>query len=215
MDFILQKYLNLSMLYYSILICCLAIITVYIQQEYLIIPQLEDMNFVSLSFKTKIFDAFYQSRILSFIITPTIIFIRISLVASCFYIGGYIFDSFSKLKYKKCFNISLKADIALLASSIMTCALLLLFDKEAAIMFQKATSLLYFFDISTLEPWLISTIGIFNLFEAIYWFLITILLAYTAKKTFRDTFNFVICTYGVGLIFYILFMVFIFLFVSR
>lgn len=210
-----QHYLKLHCGYYVVIVCCISVIAAYIQQEYLVIPQLENMPIINDILKRKILNEFQKLRWLSLLLAPIIILLRVSLVASCFFVGSLLFDGFGKLEYGRCFNVALKADVILLFSAVISSAILLFAGNESTVYVSKCMSLLYFFDLENIEPWLVMPIGVLNVFEAVYWFFMAALLAVALKKSYKDALNFVLCTYGTGLVLFILFIIFVTLYISQ
>lgn len=209
------KYLNTNPLYFSIVLIGIILCLVYIQQEYVLIPQLDKQILLSETLKKEIYEQFSQYRWLAFFLAPFIFMIRVTLVGSSLYIGEILFANRSIHTYKDYFNIALKADLILILSSVLYCILLLSAGEETATATVRYTSLLALFNPETIEPWLLVPVGVFNVFELLYWLFMAWLLSAATRTTYRKSFNFVLCTYGAGLTLYILFMIFIGLYVSQ
>ena len=64
-------------------------------------------------------------------------------------------------------------------------------------------------DYKIIAPWSIYAIQILNLFELLYWFVLAFLLTGLLKKNFWSSFEFVLSTYGLGLFFWVVFVVFL------
>lgn len=76
----------------------------------------------------------------------------------------------------------------------------------------KVFSLMFFFNMELLDPWLIILIGMFNVFEVVYWLFLANFLSITTGEKYTESLSFVFSTYGVGFLIYILFAVFIMLY---
>ena len=133
-----------------------------------------------------------------------IVFIRISFVSSCLYLGLFFFfekyNSFNS--YKISFNVALKAEIVLLLYSIVR---LLWFGiihipESPEEMNVMPLSLMHFFDPATIEPWLIYPLNTFNVFEVFYVWMLSALMAVAIQTKFRKAFEIVFVSYGAGLL---------------
>lgn len=209
------NYLSINPFYFSLCIIGIILCMVYIQQEYWVIPQLDAQRLLSETLKKEILDQFAQYRWLSFLLAPLVFLLRISLVSSCLFVGEILFSDRPIHCYANYFNIVLKADIVLVFSSAFYCILLLSAGEEIATATVRYTSLLGLFNPETIEPWLLIPVGVFNVFELLYWLFMAWLLSAATRNTYRKSLNFVLCTYGAGLTLYILFMIFIGLYVSQ
>jgi hypothetical protein len=215
MNPLILKYLSVKNIYFIPFWIFVSLILTFIQQEYVVIPQLETNELINKILKEQLLGQFYKYRWLSFIFAPLMLVLRVALVAVCIFIGSFLFENYGRMKYSTCFNISLKADIALLLYNILYSILSVPIGYEAAIQIAQYTSFLGLFDVSTLEPWLIALIGSFNIFELFYWLFLAKLLSIYIRKFYRDSLNFVISTYGIGFFIYLSFFVFIMLYISQ
>ncbi|WP_461632469.1 hypothetical protein [Labilibaculum euxinus] len=70
-------------------------------------------------------------------------------------------------------------------------------------------ALINLFDISALESWIQFPLQTLNLFEVIYWFILTWLISKELKVKFWKSFEFVMSTYGIGLLIWVVFVMFL------
>jgi hypothetical protein len=210
----MTKYLQFDVVFF--IICTVVVLSIlsFLQQEYVLIPMLNNQDVLTETLKKQILEQFHKYRWFTFIISPLVVFLRISLSAVCFFIGCFIFDSYGKMNYSFCFNIALKSDIVLLAYSVFYNILVVIVGYETATNIAKHSSFLGLFDIAILDPWLIALIGAFNVFELLYWLFLAKLLSVSIQKSYRDSLNFVVSTYGVGFFLYLLFLAFFMLYTS-
>ena len=201
------------MIFLPFLIIC-SLVVVYVQQTHVLIAQLETQNMPE-SMKLEIINQVSKYRLVTYFVSVLITLIRITYVAVCFYIGGFFFDSFGKQKYKIYFNIALKADAILVGYTLLYAVSILIFGYEKALYIFQNTSLLCLFNLETIEPWMVIPIGTLNIFEVLYWFFLVALLLVVFRKSHKETMNFVISTYGTGLMLYILVMMFVVLYISQ
>lgn len=153
---------------------------------------------------------FGEYRFASFVLTPLVILLRIYLVSICFYIGNILLERVHKTTtWKTYFHVSLKADFALILAPLLNCCLILYAGTDFAANIMQKTSLLYFFDVDSLDAWMVIPISLFNIFEFLYFLFVSMLLSVATNRTYRDSMNFVTSTYCTGLILYIIIVVFI------
>ena len=210
----IETYLNIRNIYIVLFIITVLLFSFYVQQEYALTKQLEKQS-IPEGFKMEIIDNFFKYRWLSFLVGLLMIFLRILLVGVCLYTGGLFFDNFRKQRYSKCFNIALKSDIILIGYLLIYAILIIALGYENAINVYQKTSLLGFFNLEIIESWLIVPLGTFNVFEVLYWFFMATLLSVSVKKTYKESFNFVVVTYGAGLLLYMLVMIFVVLYMTQ
>lgn len=208
-------YLNLNKTYFLVCVITLSFILVYIQQEYIVIPQLVNQPMVNDILRVQILDQFNKYRFLPFLLSPIVLMIRVLFVSTCLYIGGLIFDNLKIVKFVDSFNVALKADIILLFFPVVYSIVIVFYSTEVGLQVIRYTSLIFLFDYEALDPWLIALIGMLNLFELIYWIFIAKLFAIITKTSYRESLNIIVSTYGLGFVFYALFVVFIMLYIFQ
>ena len=207
---LLQYYLNWNVKCYVLIILGISCLIVYVQQEYIIVPQIHNMLAVDIKTKEWLLSKFGEYRFASFVLTPLVILLRIYLVSICFYIGNILLERVHKTTtWKTYFHVSLKADFALILAPLLNCCLILYAGTDFAANIMQKTSLLYFFDVDSLDAWMVIPISLFNIFEFLYFLFVSMLLSVATNRTYRDSMNFVTSTYCTGLILYIIIVVFI------
>jgi hypothetical protein len=149
-----------------------------------------------------------------YIIMPLMLVIKWSLATIPFYIGAIFFDV--KLTFKKAFHI-------IMVSEIVFFFLALILVKFAWFYYHKDTltleylqffmplSLINLFELNELDKWFVYPLQTVNLFEISYWVLLASLFAKEIQKSFWKAFEFVLTTYGVGLLIWVIFISFIIL----
>lgn len=149
---------------------------------------------------------FYQKIGYGFI--PVMLLLRAFYTSVCFITGAFLSEQ--KLTFSQCFNISIKADIIFLFELIIKINYFSIFTADSL---QKINihilSILQLIGINNVEPWLSYSLGILNIFELTYWFLLALFLSHYTKKSFGYSLGFVAKTYGVGLLLWIVFIMFI------
>lgn len=151
----------------------------------------------------------------AYLMSILIVFIRISYAAGCLYLGGIMYSGYGELTFNRAFNVALKADLLPVLYSLLTILLILHFGLNDAQDIVIKTSLAGLVDAELFEPWLLMILGAFNIFELAYWFLQALLSGVVINKKFAESFSFVLSTYGLGFLLYLLMMVFITLYITK
>lgn len=149
---------------------------------------------------------------LGYIFIPLMLLIKWSLTTIPFYIGAIFFDL--KLTFKKAFHIVLASEIVFLLLLLIK-FLWFYFHKDTLnleyLQFFMPLSLINLFEMNELDKWFVYPLQIVNVFEITYWLLLASLFAKEIKKPFWKAFEFVLATYGVGLLIWVIFMSFLIL----
>ena len=142
---------------------------------------------------------------ISYIFLPILLLLKISIIAAILDAGCFFFGK--EIKYKKLFNIVVKAEFVFLLVIVSKIAWFYFFQPTYTL-----EDLQYFYPLSALnivgykgiETWFIYPLQIINLFEVAYWFI----LAYLIDKEINDTkekgLSIVASSYGVGLLIWVI-----------
>ncbi|PIV97598.1 MAG: hypothetical protein COZ16_12220 [Flavobacteriaceae bacterium CG_4_10_14_3_um_filter_31_253] len=130
--------------------------------------------------------------------------IKVTIIASILDIGCFFFGK--QIKYKKLFNIVVKAEFFFLLVIIFKTAWFYFFQTD-----YNLEDLQYFYPLSALnivgyeglQPWFIYPVQVFNLFELAYW----VILAYLIDKELNENtvkgMSIVASSYGVSLLIWV------------
>ena len=142
---------------------------------------------------------------LSYALIPILLLIKISIISAILDLGCFFFGK--KIKYKKLFNIVVKAEFIFLLVIVFKTAWFYFFQTDYSL-----EDLQYFYPLSALnligyeglQPWFIYPFQVLNLFELAYWFI----LAYLIGKEINDTkstkgLQIVASSYGVSLLIWV------------
>jgi len=149
---------------------------------------------------------------LGYITMSLMLVIKWSLTTIPFYIGAIFFDI--KLTFKKAFHIVLVSELIFLLLILVKFAWFYYLKDELTLeylQFFRPLSLINLFEINELDKWFVYPLQTVNLFEITYWFVLASLLAKEIQKPFWKAFEFVLATYGVGLLVWVIFMSFLIL----
>ncbi len=147
---------------------------------------------------------------IGFIITPLLLILKISIIAAILDVGCFFFSK--EIKYKKLFNIVVKAEFVFLLAIIFKTAWFYFFQTE-----YNLEDLQYFYPLSALnifgyeglQPWFIYPFQVLNLFELAYWFILAYLIGKELNENTDKGFSIVASSYGVSLLIWVVGVMFI------
>ncbi|MCL1934701.1 MAG: hypothetical protein FWF53_12920 [Candidatus Azobacteroides sp.] len=141
-------------------------------------------------------------------IVPLVLLIRASYTTICLAVGIFITEQ--NLKFGQCFNIAIKADIIFLIELIVKINYFSIFGvnslQEVNI---RLFSLMQWMGVNNVEQWLSYPMNILNIFELIYWILLALFLSGYTRKSFGTSLGFVAETYGIGLLLWVVFIMYL------
>ena len=211
----MSNWLKIRILYYLLFIFCLYVV-VNIAFNYIILSE----SFISQWYEGIITQMQIQEAI-SFLkkwewtmilINIIIVFIKILSVSGCIYIGILFFLN-KEYTYKISFNIALKAEIVFVFFVIIRLLWLRFVNIPESLEEINICplSLMQFFDIAKIEPWLLYPLNTFNVFEVLYVWMLSSLMAVALQVKFRKAFEIVFVSYGAGLLLLIVTQMFLIL----
>jgi hypothetical protein len=147
---------------------------------------------------------------IGYALSPLIILLKIALVAMVLKIGAII--SNINVAYKHFFRIAILAETVFVLAMFVKIIWLYFHSSGVGLEYIQ-----YFYPLSAINlvnykaiaAWSIYAIQILNLFELAYWFVLAFLLKELLNRSFWSSFEFVLSTYGLGLLFWVIFVVFI------
>lgn len=149
-------------------------------------------------------------RVVGYALIPLMLTLKISFTAICLNIGT-IFNNY-KIGFSKLFRIALIAEV-IFATATLTRNLWLLGYKDVNTMADiqqfYPLSLMAFFNVDEIPSWIIYPIHTINLFEVLYWLALTIGLSMVLNEKRKKIFALVLGSYGVGLLLWMVFVVFL------
>lgn len=147
---------------------------------------------------------------IGYLVIPVLLLLKWALTTLSIYIGTVFFDL--KASFKKLFHIVMLSEIVFLIPAVVKFIWLYFHNDNLTleyVQYFQPLALVNLFEYSKLEPWLIYPLQAFNLFELAYWFLLAFLLKKETQKPFWSSFEFVLSTYGLGLLIWIVFVAFL------
>jgi len=146
----------------------------------------------------------------SFVILPLRTLLRCFLVSICIWLGGFLLD----LEYRLAtfFRIALIAEFVLLLPILIKIFWFIFIRQNYTkqdLYYFSPLSVLNFFDRNKLDKWLINPLQALNIFEFLYWLALAYQLKEVLGKNFRGSLGFVASTYGVGLLIWVVLVIFL------
>jgi hypothetical protein len=147
---------------------------------------------------------------ISYLFIPVLSLLKISIISAILDMGCFFFER--EIKYKKLFNIVLKAEFIFLLVIIFKTTWFYFFKSDYTF-----DNLQYFYPLSALniigyqglETWLIYPFQVLNLFEVAYWFILAYLIGKEINDTTDKGFSIVASSYGVGLLIWVVGVMFL------
>jgi hypothetical protein len=148
-------------------------------------------------------------KIFTYLSVPISILLKLTFTALCLYIVT-IFSNKS-ISFRKLFRMAVLAEFVFVFATFLKVIAFLFILKVNNLedLNYSLFSVHSLFDPNTIEPYFNYLFQTINLFEIAYWFTIAFLLQRTTHKSYWKSFEFVLSTYGFGLLMWILFLSFI------
>lgn len=154
-------------------------------------------------------------QFVAYLLIPLLLLVKISIIAGVIDVGCFFFDK--KIKYKKLFNIVVKAEFVFLLVIIFKTAWFYFFQTD-----YDLEDLQNFYPLSTiniigydgLQPWFIYPFQVLNLFELVYWFILAYLIGKELNENTDKGFSIVASSYGVSLLIWVVGVMFFTLSIS-
>lgn len=147
---------------------------------------------------------------IGYLFTPIFLMLKISIIAVILDVGYFFFGK--EIKYKKLFNIVVKAEFIFLLVIVFKIVWFYFFQPNYTL-----EDLQYFYPLSALnivgyqglDTWFIYPFQVVNLFEVAYWFVLAYLIGKEINETTEKGFSIVASSYGVGLLIWVVGMMFL------
>jgi len=196
------------LLYVSVML-----VITFLQQEFVLMPELQSFDLVGNETKSQLLENWQKWRWVSFALAPLLLLLRLSLVSLCLFVGSFFFAEMTGRKFKEWWSVAMVAQAVMLLYSVLLCALNIFAGTSQAIEVTKYTSLL-FLGGDNVEQWIKLPLSAVNVFEIAYWFVMAKLVSVKTETGFGKSFKFVMSSYGVGYLFYIVLLMFLILYLN-
>ena len=199
-------------LYFAVF-CLIIIFLTYISKEFLVSEEMyyttlgEQLSYDSIE---KMLALQEKWQWVGYIVIPLIYLLKFSLIAMCLSIGAVLGNQ--KVSFKKLFHIVMIAEAIFLLPAIIKIVWFMFIQTDYGLedlQFFYPLSLLSIFDAGTVAQWWLYPLQLLNVFEVIYWFALAYGLHQVLKKSVNDMLGFVLSTYGVGLLLWLVMVTFL------
>ena len=142
--------------------------------------------------------------------TPLIYLIKLSLITTCLSLG-YFFTK-NRFNFSSFFNAVIFAELIFLLPIIIKLLWFLFiktdYDLNDLSLFYPLSAL-NLFDVETVPRYWLAPLQTLNLFEVVYWFLLAYGVADATGFSFKRSFGLVMSSYGVGLVLWVVLVMFL------
>jgi len=195
---------KIQILYYSLLLIVLYIIISIIYNSSFVTEAYFSQLYDGVLSKTQIIESFSFVKKWEWgivLLNVVFVFIKIIFVATCLYLGLFFFFN-QNYPFKISFNIAIKAEIIFVLFAIVRLIWIGFIHTPESIeeMQIMPLSLMHFFDPTKIESWLVYPLNTINVFEVIYIWLLSAMMAVAINTNFRKAFDLVFVSYGAGLL---------------
>ena len=147
---------------------------------------------------------------LGHLLIPLLLLLKTAIIATILDLGCFLFGK--EIKYKKLFNLVVKAEFIFLLVILVKTAWFYFFQTNYSL-----EDLQYFYPLSALsiigyeglQPWFVYPFQVLNLFELAYWFILAYLLGKELESTTDKGLSIVASSYGVGLLIWVVGVMFL------
>ncbi|MBN1650881.1 MAG: hypothetical protein JW857_06110 [Bacteroidales bacterium] len=146
----------------------------------------------------------------NFIFTPVFLILKAFFISIVLYVGIILFEH--KTKFSKLFKIAITAEYVFLFSGVIKFCWIYFFRTSIDLNyfgFFQPLSAINFFAPSDNLSFLIYPLQLINLFELAYFVILANLLMSVINKSFWESFEFVLSTYGLSLVIWVVFITFL------
>lgn len=192
--------------------CVSYALVLHIQQKYVLTEQVY-YNTLGEQLTIERIDTFLRARAdwawLSYALIPLVLFLQALLVSICLATGAILLDY--KIKFGVLFGMVVKAAVIYTVGKLMYMMVVQFTDIETIEDLLKADvfSLLGWVGADAVPTWLHYPLSVVNVFELGFWLLLAVGMGYLLEKQWTKMLGFIAATYGVGLLVWVLFIVFL------
>lgn len=196
-----------------LLYVCVMLIIAFLQQEVILLPELQSFDLIGDEAKAKMLEDWQKWRWVSFTLIPILLLLRISLVTVCLFLGSFFFADMFGLKFKDWWEIAMIAQAVMILYSIIVFVINVACGESKALEVTKYTSLL-FLEKDNMEQWIKLPLSSVNILEIAYWLIMAKIVSLKTESGFGKSIKFVLSSYGVGYLFYIVLLMFLILYLN-
>lgn len=158
----------------------------------------------------------YQNIGIKLLLTETFNIIKMMLISGVVTLGIFLFNYTNKAKFKKILFVVIKSYYIFLVPGIIQVFWFAFLKENYSVedltSFNWHTILFWINDLK--YDFLKYPLSVINLYEILFWIILVFLLKNQIEETFWESFKLVLLTYGLGLLTWIVFIVFIIVIIS-
>jgi hypothetical protein len=145
----------------------------------------------------------------SYLLIPVMVAFQAFLVALCLNCGTIMMNY--KISFRPLFTLVLRSSVVFLLMKLVLTFIFLFYTIKAVddLITVNKFALAGFVDTTLVPKWLMYPLSIINIFEVIFGLLLTFGMSGLLKRTFKESLSFVATTYGLGLLIWIVFIIFL------
>ncbi|TAG90756.1 MAG: hypothetical protein EAZ20_03645 [Bacteroidetes bacterium] len=214
-----QENIYLQNFQYFILFCGIYIVIMLLYQDYIFSDTLYHNSLSEQMSYTRIDEMLQLQKkwaFFGYIILPLALIIRMTFTSLCMLTGAIIYEY--KVSFARIFKIVLVSEVVYLLPLFLKFFYFMFLAKNYTLTDLQnfdVFSLLALFDINNLDKWLIYPLSCINIIELLYILVLSYHLRNLLNKNFNDSFNFVINSYGIGLVLWVTFITFVILHIIK
>jgi hypothetical protein len=196
-----------------LVLCIINFAFIYISQEMLVSEELFYNSFgeqLAIERIEKLWEESKRFNWLSYVFIPFIYLIKFVLTSMALAVGLLIIEV--KFKFKKVFQTVLIAEFIFIIPALIRLFWFIFIQTDYRLQDISAfnfLSLAGIFETDTLPVWLLYPFQLLNIFEVIYWLLLTYGVHLHIKRDYQDSLKLVLVSYGSGLVLWVVFLTFI------
>ena len=198
---------------FFLVLCGINLLVGYVSSEFVLIKEVYYQTYgeqVAIERIDKYLELRESFSWIGYLFIPIILFVKMSYTAVCLNIGT-VFAGL-RIGFGKLFKIALIAESIFIIAAISRSGwLLFILDVSVLedVQYFYPLSLLNLFEPGSLERWFIYPVHTLNLFELVYWLVLALGLSWVLKEGYDKMLRLVLSTYGIGLLIWMVFVVFL------
>jgi hypothetical protein len=145
----------------------------------------------------------------SYLLIPVILVSQAFLVALCLNCGTIMMNY--KIRFRPLFTLVMRSSVVFLILKLAL-TFILLFSKVQVfddLVTANKFTLAGFFNKADVPTWLMYPLSILNVFEVVFWLLLTLGMSRLLNRSFKASLGFIATTYGLGLLMWMVFIIFL------
>lgn len=145
-----------------------------------------------------------------FAFLPLYYVLKFFLISTCMLIGALLYDY--KVRFVRLFQIAMFAELVYVLPKLIKFLWFLLFVEDYGLTDLSnfyPQSLLFYLNKKSIEPLLYYPLYLVNIIEFLYWGVLALGLHWYTKKSYGKMIEFVLATYGLGLLLWVSFITFL------